>query len=173
MRRLTPFFTAAVVASIVVAGSMPVQAADASAVKRAIVVTVLNNLGVRPTAELVDSLVADIPMDVLDSRLVRRVGTALDTNGDAAQIVGETVDSDGDGVPNENGATDASADDDDDTASSGSDSGTSSSSGGTATRPPNNSDDEKDDEQVDEDEEKDDDEAKDEEKDDDGDDDDN
>ena len=147
MRRLTPFFTAAVVASIVVVGSTPVQAADASAVKRAIVITVLNNLGVRPTAELVDSLVADIPMDVLDSRLVRRVGTALDTNGDAAQIVGETVDSDGDGVPNENGATDASADDDDD-ASTGSDSGTS-------TRPSNNDDDEKDDEKVDEDEEKD------------------
>jgi hypothetical protein len=114
MRRLTPFFTAAVVASIVVVGSTPVQAADASAVKRAIVITVLNNLGVRPTAELVDSLVADIPMDVLDSRLVRRVGTALDTNGDAAQIIGETVDSDGDGVPNENGATDSSAEDNDD-----------------------------------------------------------
>jgi hypothetical protein len=94
---------------VVFAGSTPAQAADINAVKRAIVITVLNNLGVRPTAELIDALVNEIPMDVLDAGLVRQVGKALDSNGDASQIIGETVDSDGDGVPDESGATDASS----------------------------------------------------------------
>jgi uncharacterized membrane protein YgcG len=152
--RRTTLLTAAVIAATVFAGSTPVQAADASAVKRAIVITVLNNLGVQPATELLDSLVADIPMDLLDSRLVRRVGTALDTNGDAAQIISQTVDSDGDRVPNENGASDASSEDGENDESSGSNSGTSSSGGGTSTRPPNNSDDgdEEDDEDKDDDE---------------------
>jgi len=109
MSRRTTFLTASVIAALVFAGSTPAQAADINAVKRAIVITVLNNLGVRPTAELIDALVNEIPMDVLDAGLVRQVGKALDSNGDASQIIGETVDSDGDGVPNESGATDASS----------------------------------------------------------------
>ena len=114
MNRRTTFLTASVIAAVVFAGTTPVQAADADAVKRAIVITVLNNLGVRPTAELIDALVNEIPMDVLDSGLVRKVGKALDANGDPSQIIGEMVDSDGDGVPDENGATDSSSNDDDD-----------------------------------------------------------
>ena len=146
------FLTATIVASMVLAGSTPVQAADADAVTRAIVITVLNNLGVQPTSALVDALVADIPMDVLDSRLVRRVGTALDTNGDTAQIISQTVDSDDDGVPNENGSTDASSGDNDDDVESGSNSGSSSSGGGSSTRPPNNAEDDEADEANDEEE---------------------
>jgi hypothetical protein len=175
MNRRTTFFTATVVAAMVFAGSTPVQAADATAVKRAIVITVLNNLGVQPTAELVDAIVADIPMDVLDSGLVRKVGTALDTDGDVTQIIGQTVDSDGDGVPNENGARDASSDDDedsedDDSSDSNSDSGSSTPGGGTSTRPPNNNDDDDDDEDDEDDEDEDEDDGGD---DDDGDDEDN
>ena len=109
MSRRTTFLTASVIAAVVFAGSTPAQAADINAVKRAIVITVLNNLGVRPTAELIDALVNEIPMDVLDAGLVRQVGKALDNNGDASQIIGELVDSDGDGVPDESGATDASS----------------------------------------------------------------
>jgi hypothetical protein len=111
MSRRTTFLTASVIAAVVFAGSTPAQAADINAVKRAIVITVLNNLGVRPTAELIDALVNEIPMDVLDAGLVRQVGKALDNNGDASQIIGELVDSDGDWVPDENGATDASSGD--------------------------------------------------------------
>jgi hypothetical protein len=109
MSRRTTFLTASVIAALVFAGSTPAQAADINAVKRAIVITVLNNLGVRPTAELIDALVNEIPVDALDAGLVRQVGKALDSNGDASQIIGETVDSDGDGVPKESGATDASS----------------------------------------------------------------
>ena len=114
MSRRSTFLTASVIAAVVFAGTTPVQAADADAVKRAIVITVLNNLGVRPTAELIDALVNEIPMNVLDSGLVRKVGKALDANGDPSQIIGEMVDSDGDGVPDENGATDSSSNDEDD-----------------------------------------------------------
>ena len=113
MNRRTTFLTASVIAAVVFAGSTPAQAADLTAVKRAIVITVLNNLGVRPTEELIDALVNEIPMDALDSGLVRQVGEALDSNGDASQIIGELVDSDGDGVPDEDGATDSSSDDED------------------------------------------------------------
>jgi hypothetical protein len=113
MNRRTTFLTASVIAAVVFAGSTPARAADLTAVKRAIVITVLNNLGVRPTEELIDALVNEIPMDALDSGLVRQVGEALDSNGDASQIIGELVDSDGDGVPDEDGATDSSSDDED------------------------------------------------------------
>lgn len=113
MNRRTTFLTASVIAAVVFAGSTPAQAADLTAIKRAIVITVLNNLGVRPTAGLIDALVNEIPMDALDSGLVRQVGEALDSNGDASQIIGELVDSDGDGVPDEDGATDSSSDDED------------------------------------------------------------
>lgn len=144
MSRRTTFFTAALIAATVFAGSTPAQAADANAVKRAIVITVLNNLGVQPTAELIDTLVNEIPMDVLDSGLVRQVGKALDSNGDASQIIGQRVDSDGDGVPNEDGATNASSEEEDaedeESSDSNSNSGSSSSGGGTNTRPPNNED---------------------------------
>ena len=167
MSRRTTLLTAAVSAAAVFAGSTPVQAADANAVKRAIVITVLNNLGVQPTAELIDSLVSEIPMEVLDSGLGRQVGKALDTNGDATLIIGQRVDSDGDGVPNEDGATNASAEEeeaeDEESSDSNSNSGSSSSGGGTNTRPSNNDDEEEntddetnvddEDENVDEDEE--------------------
>jgi len=147
----TSFVTATVVTAMVLVGSTPVQAADGNAVKRAIVITVLNNLGVQPTAELVDTLVNDIPMDVLDAGLVRQVGKALDKNGDATQIIAQTVDSNGDGVPDENGATNASSEDNEGSedeesseSNSNSNSGSSSSSsgGGTNTRPPNNNEEE-------------------------------
>ncbi len=111
MSRRTTLLTAALIAATVFAGTTPVQAADANAVKRAIVITVLNNLGVQPTAELIDTLVNEIPTDVLDAGLVRQVGKALDSNGDAALIIGQRVDSDGDGVPDEDGATDSSSED--------------------------------------------------------------
>ena len=162
MSRRTTLLTAAVIAATVFAGSTPVQAADANAVKRAIVITVLNNLGVQPTAELIDSLVSEIPMEVLDSGLVRQVGKALDTNGDATLIIGQRVDSDGDGVPNEDGATNASSEEeeaeDEESSDSNSNSGSSSSGGGTNTSTPNNDDEEEDtdeDVEVDEDEEED------------------
>jgi hypothetical protein len=145
-RRIT-FLTASVIAAVVFAGSTPAQAADLTAVKRAIVITVLNNLGVRPTAELIDALVNEIPMDALDSGLVRQVGNALDNNVDASQIIGQRVDSDGDGVPDEDGATNASSEDeaeeeDEESSDSNSNAGSSSSGGGTNTRPPNNDDEE-------------------------------
>ena len=149
MSRRTSFLTATVIAAMVLVGSTPVQAADGNAVKRAIVTTVLNNLGVQPTAELVGILVNDIPMDVLDAGLVRQVGRALDSNGDATDVIGQTVDSDGDGVPDENAATNASSADDEgsedeESSESNANSGSSSSStgGGTNTRPPNNDEEE-------------------------------
>jgi U3 small nucleolar ribonucleoprotein component len=159
MSRRTSFLTAAVITAMVVVGSTPVQAANGNAVKRAIVITVLNNLGVQPTSELVDTLVNDIPMDVLDAGLVRQVGKALDSNGDAAQVIGQTVDSNGDGVPDENGATSASSADDEGSedeesseSNSNSNSGSSSSStgGGTNTRPPNNDEEEAEEEEEEE-----------------------
>ena len=161
MSRRTTLLTAAVIAASVLVGSTPVQAADANAVKRAIVITVLNNLGVQPTAELIDSLVSEIPMDVLDLGLVRQVGKALDTNGDATQLIGERVDSNGDGVPDEDGAVDTSSEDeenaeDEESSESNANSGSSSSGGGTNTSTPNNDDEEENnDEDVDEEEEED------------------
>lgn len=171
MSRRTTLLTAAVIAAMVFVGSTPVQAADANAVKRAIVITVLNNLGVQPTAELIDSLVSEIPMEVLDSGLVRQVGKALDTNGDATQIIGERVDSDGDGIPDEDGAVNASSEEeeneeDEESSESNSSSGSASSGGGTNTSTPNNEDEEEDtDEDVEVDEDEDEDEEDDEEED--------
>jgi hypothetical protein len=155
MNRRSSLFTATVIAALLLSISTPVQAADATAVKRAIVITVLNNLGVQPTAELVDALVSDIPMDVLDSGLVRKVVKALDSNADVTQIIGQTVDSDGDGIPDESGATNASSDDDEesddsDSSESNSNSGSSSSSGGNNTRPPTTDEEEEEEEEEEE-----------------------
>lgn len=119
MIRKPAFVTAAVIGAVVFAGTTPAQAADQSAIKRAIVVTVLNNLGVQPTDQLVSEIVTDIPIELLDSALVLEVGTALDNSEDPALMISQTVDSDGDGVPN----ADATADSDDDTVDETGDSG--------------------------------------------------
>jgi len=111
MIRKSAFVTSAVICAVVFAGSTPVQAADQSAIKRAIVTTVLNNLGVQPTDQLVNGIVGDIPIEFLDSALVREVGTALDNSEDPTLIISQTVDSDGDGIPN----ADATVDSDDET----------------------------------------------------------
>jgi hypothetical protein len=132
--RRSALVTAAVVGALVFTGTTPAQAADQNAIKRAIVITVLNNLGVQPTAQLIDQIVGDIPMDLLDSTLVRRVGTALDNSEDPALMIGQTVDSDGDGVPNADATVDSDDETEDETddnssGSSGSNSGSSGSSG--------------------------------------------
>jgi len=108
--RTSAFVTAAVIGAVVFTSTTPAQAADQSAIKRAIVVTVLNNLGVQPTDQLVNDIVRDIPMEFFDSTLVREVGTALDNSEDPTLIISQTVDSDGDGIPN----ADATIDSDDD-----------------------------------------------------------
>jgi len=131
--RRSALATACVIGALVFTTTTPAQAADQNAIKRAIVITVLNNLGVQPTAQLIDHIVGEIPVDFLDSRLVRQVGTALDNSEDPALMIGQTVDSDGDGVPN----ADATVDSDDETedngsgssGSTGSNSGSSGSSG--------------------------------------------
>jgi hypothetical protein len=132
--RRSALVTAAVVSALVFTGTTPAQAADQNAIKRAIVITVLNNLGVQPTAQLIDQIVNDIPVDLLDSTLVRQVGTALDNSEDPALMIGQTVDSDGDGVPN----ADATVDSDDETEDETDDSG-SGSSGSSGNNSGNNS----------------------------------
>lgn len=137
----------ALVGAVVFTGSTPAQAANQTEITRAIVVTVLNNLGVQPTAQLIDDIVSEIPAGILDSALVQQVGQALDSSGDPTLIIGQTVDTDGDGIPNA-GATD----DDDDSGDSASDSsgssgGTSSGTGGNSgsgTSPKPNSEDDND-----------------------------
>lgn len=104
--------TAVIVGALVFTGSTPASAANSDAVKRAIIVTVLNNLGVEPTARLIDELVGDIPMDVLNSSLVTRVGKLLDKSGDPTAAISAAVDSDGDGIPDETAGRTAAATDD-------------------------------------------------------------
>ena len=108
--------TAAVIGAVVFTSTTPAQAADQSAIKRAIVVTVLNNLGVQPTDQLVNDIVGDIPMEFFDSTLVREVGTALDNSEDPTLIISQTVDSDGDGIPNADATIDSDDSDDADDA---------------------------------------------------------
>ena len=100
MIRKSAFVTATVIGAVVFTGTTPAQAADQNAVKRAIVTTVLNDLGVQPTDQLVNGIVGDIPIEFLDSALVREVGTAIDNSEDPTLIISQTVDSDGDGIPN-------------------------------------------------------------------------
>ena len=102
---------ATIIGAIVFTGTTPAQAADQSAIKQAIVVTVLNNLGVQPTDQLVNEIVGDIPLEFFDSTLVLEVGTALDNSEDPTLMISQTVDSDGDGIPN----ADATVDSDDET----------------------------------------------------------
>jgi len=135
--RRSALATACVIGALVFTTTTPAQAADQNAIKRAIVITVLNNLGVQPTAQLIDQIVGEIPVDFLDSRLVRRVGTALDNSEDPALMIGQTVDSDGDGVPNADATVDSDDEaedetedetDDNSSGSSGSNSGSNSGS---------------------------------------------
>ena len=111
MIRRSAFVNAAIIGAIVFTGTTPAQAADQSAIKLAIVVTVLNNLGVQPTDQLVNEIVGDIPLEFFDSTLVLEVGTALDNSEDPTLMISQTVDSDGDGIPN----ADATVDSDDET----------------------------------------------------------
>ena len=127
MIRRSALVTASVIGALVFTGTTPAQAADQNAIKRAIVITVLNNLGVQPTAQLIDQIVSEIPVDFLDSTLVRQVGTALDNSEDPALMIGQTVDSDGDGVPNADATVDS--DDEADEETDGNSSGSSGSSG--------------------------------------------
>ena len=137
MIRRSALATACVIGALVFTTTTPAQAADQNAIKRAIVITVLNNLGVQPTDQLIDQIVGEIPVDFLDSRLVRRVGTALDNSEDPALMIGQTVDSDGDGVPNADATVDSDDEAEDETedngsgssGSTGSNSGSSGSSG--------------------------------------------
>jgi hypothetical protein len=143
MIRRSMALSTALAAPLVVAGSSPIHAADGSEVKRAIILTVLNNLGVQPTDDLVNNLVNDIPLDVLDQSLVTRVGRSLDRSEDPAILIGQTVDSSGDGIPDEDAATNACDDDGDkDNTSPGSSSGSGSTSSGngSGTKPPKNDD---------------------------------
>jgi hypothetical protein len=128
--RTSAFVTAAVIGAVVFTSTTPAQAADQSAIKRAIVVTVLNNLGVQPTDQLVNDIVGDIPMEFFDSTLVREVGTALDNSEDPTLIISQTVDSDGDGIPNADATIDSDdADDADDDSNDDADDDSSGSSG--------------------------------------------
>ena len=102
---------ATIIGAIVFTGTTPAQAADQSAIKQAIVATVLNNLGVQPTDQLVNEIVGEIPLEFFDSTLVLEVGTALDNSEDPTLMISQTVDSDGDGIPN----ADATVDSDDET----------------------------------------------------------
>ena len=111
MIRKSAFVTSAVICAVVFTGTTPAQAADQSAIKQAIVVTVLNNLGVQPTDQLVNEIVGEIPLEFFDSTLVLEVGTALDNSEDPTLMISQTVDSDGDGIPN----ADATVDSDDET----------------------------------------------------------
>lgn len=172
MMRRPGMLAAMAVAAITVVGSTPVQAADGTAVKRAIVLTVLTNLGVQPTDALIDDLVQGIPLDALDSSLVAQVGRSLDKSLDPTQLIGLTIDGDGDGIPDENAATNAAKDDDEDedededsgeTSGSNSNTGSASTGGGTTTKPPKNDDDDDDDDDDDEDSDEDEDEEDDDE----------
>jgi hypothetical protein len=109
--RRSAVVTAAIIGAILFTGTTPAQAAEQSAIKQAIVVTVLNNLGVQPTDQLVNEIVGDIPLEFFDSTLVLEVGTALDNSEDPTLMISQTVDSDGDGIPN----ADATVDSDDET----------------------------------------------------------
>ncbi len=130
MIRTSAYVTAAVIGAVVFTSTTPAQAADQSAIKRAIVVTVLNNLGVQPTDQLVNDIVGDIPMEFFDSTLVREVGTALDNSEDPTLIISQTVDSDGDGIPNADATIDSDdADDADDDSNDDADDDSSGSSG--------------------------------------------
>jgi hypothetical protein len=113
--RTSALVTAAVICAVVLTVTTPAQAADQSEIKRAIVVTVLNNLGVQPTDQLVNEIVGDIPIEFLDSMLVREVGTALDNSEDPTLAISRTVDSDGDGLPNADATVDATDDSVDET----------------------------------------------------------
>jgi len=113
--RTSAVVTAAVICAVVLTVTTPAQAADQSEIKRAIVVTVLNNLGVQPTDQLVNEIVGDIPIEFLDSMLVREVGTALDNSEDPTLAISRTVDSDGDGLPNADATVDATDDSVDET----------------------------------------------------------
>lgn len=115
MIRTSAVVTAAVICAVVLTVTTPAQAADQSEIKRAIVVTVLNNLGVQPTDQLVNEIVGDIPIEFLDSMLVREVGTALDNSEDPTLAISRTVDSDGDGLPNADATVDATDDSVDET----------------------------------------------------------
>lgn len=115
MIRTSALVTAAVICAVVLTVTTPAQAADQSEIKRAIVVTVLNNLGVQPTDQLVNEIVGDIPIEFLDSMLVREVGTALDNSEDPTLAISRTVDSDGDGLPNADATVDATDDSVDET----------------------------------------------------------
>ena len=110
MIRKSAFVTATVIGAVVFTGTTPAQAADQNAVKRAIVTTVLNDLGVQPTDQLVNGIVGDIPIEFLDSALVREVGTAIDNSEDPTLIISQTVDSDGDGIPNADATVDSTDD---------------------------------------------------------------
>ncbi len=109
-RFMTMAAIAAVTAGVFGTGQAALAYTD-DAVKRAIVTIVLKNLGVEPSSSIVDAIVADLPLDALSTNLVDEVGAALDAGDDPTLIVGQTVDSDGDGVPNENGALDSESDD--------------------------------------------------------------
>ncbi|MEY4898449.1 MAG: hypothetical protein RL294_260 [Actinomycetota bacterium] len=130
MIRTSAFVTAAVIGAVVFTSTTPAQAADQGAIKRAIVVTVLNNLGVQPTDQLVNQIVGDIPMNFLDSTLVREVGTALDNSEDPTLIISQTIDSDGDGIPNADATVDSDDESDDDADDADDDSSGSSGSSG-------------------------------------------
>ena len=171
MIRTSAYVTAAVIGAVVFTSTTPAQAADQSAIKRAIVVTVLNNLGVQPTDQLVNDIVGDIPMEFFDSTLVREVGTALDNSEDPTLIISQTVDSDGDGIPNADAtidsddsddADDADDADDDSTDDADDDSSGSSGSSGDDSGSSGSDDDADDDSDDDEDEEDDSDEEEDE-----------
>ena len=116
MIRRSVALTAAVIGAVVFTGSTPAQAADQNAVKRAIVKTVLTNLGVAPTDALIGELVRDIPLDVLSPSLVAQVGNSLDKSSDPTLVITQTVDSNGDGIPDPDAAmnneTETSTEDD-------------------------------------------------------------
>jgi hypothetical protein len=131
--QLRSIIAAVAVGAGVLGVTTPAQAVDNNAVKRAIVTTVLKNLGVEPTAAIIDSLVSDLPIDQLAPGLVKTVGASLDAGSDPTLIVSQSVDTNGDGVPDENGALDSESSDSGDDNASGSSSsakGSSSSTGG-------------------------------------------
>lgn len=150
MIRKSAFVTAAVIGAVVFTSTTPAQAADQSAIKRAIVVTVLNNLGVQPTDQLVNDIVGGIPMEFFDSTLVREVGTALDNSEDPTLIISQTVDSDGDGIPNADATVDSDEESDDDADEADDDSSGSSGSDGDSNDDADEADDDSDDGEEDE-----------------------
>ena len=137
MIRRSVALTAAVIGAVVFTGSTPAQAADQDAVKRAIVTTVLNNLGVAPTDALIAELVRDIPIEVLSPTLVTQVGNSLDSSSDPTLVISQTVDSNGDGIPDADAAMDQEAETStEDDSGEDSSSGDSSSAGSGATNKP-------------------------------------